>query len=56
MIPMQLNFDGLEYVVGGPDIVEMMSQSEPLAPFDEKILNFLGAAFFQVDGCRTSIS
>lgn len=43
MIPMQLNFDGLEYVVGGPDIVEMMSQSEPLAPFDEKILNFLGA-------------
>ena len=38
MIPMQLNFDGLEYVVGSPDIVKMMSQSEPLAPFDEKIL------------------
>lgn len=41
MIPMQLNFNELQYVVGSPEIVEQMPDTKQLRPFDDEVLAFL---------------
>ena len=38
---MQLNFNELQYVIGGPEIVEKMHDVRVLRPFDEEVLAFL---------------
>ncbi len=40
-ILMQLSFNELQYVVGGPDIVEQMQSIKPLQPFDNEVVAFL---------------
>lgn len=41
MIPMQLSFNELQYVVGSPEVVESMKDARVLRPFDEEVISFL---------------
>ena len=41
MIPMQLNFNELQYLVGTPTVVEKMQNAKQLHPFDDEVLAFL---------------
>lgn len=41
MIPMQLSFNELQYVVGSPEVVEQMSNARVLRPFDDEVIAFL---------------
>lgn len=41
MIPMQLSFNELQYVIGSPETVAAMPGARPLRPFDDAVVAFL---------------